>query len=136
MKTIRVQNPGGVDALEYIDADRPKAGAGEVLVRIEAIGVNFIDVYHRTGLYKLPIPFTPGSEAAGIVDEIGEGVTEFAKGDRVAYAMVRGAYTEYQSVPAAKLVHVPASIELRTAAARSEERRVGKECRSRWSPYH
>ncbi|HWW60010.1 MAG TPA: quinone oxidoreductase [Thermoanaerobaculia bacterium] len=117
MKAIRVQQPGGPEVLEYVDIPRPTPAAGEVLVRIEAIGVNFIDVYHRTGLYKLPIPFTPGSEAAGIVDEVGDGVTELAKGDRVAYAMVRGAYAEYHVAPADKLVRVPPSIELRTAAA-------------------
>ena len=117
MKTIRVSRNGGPEVLEYVDADTPKPGAGQALVRIEAIGVNFIDVYHRTGLYKLPMPFTPGSEAAGAVEEVGEGVSEVKKGDRVAYAMVPGAYAEYAAVPVAKLVPIPAGIDTRSAAA-------------------
>ena len=117
MFAIRVQSPGGPEALEYVEVPRPTPGTGEVLVRVEAIGVNYIDVYHRTGLYKLPLPFTPGSEAAGVVEEVGEGVTELAKGDRVAYAMVPGAYAEYTVVPAAKLVRVPDGLDARTAAA-------------------
>ena len=117
MKAIVVSSTGGPEVLQYVDVDSPRPGAGEVLVRVEAIGVNFIDVYHRTGLYKLPLPFTPGSEAAGVVEELGEGVTEFKRGDRVAYAMVPGAYRELTVVPAARLVAVPAGIDGRTAAA-------------------
>ena len=74
MKAIRVSQTGGREVLQYVDLATPKPAAGEALVRIEAIGVNFIDVYHRTGLYKMSLPFTPGSEAAGIVEEIGDGV--------------------------------------------------------------
>jgi len=117
MKAIRVSQTGGPEVLQYVDVETPKPGAGEALVRIEAIGVNFIDVYHRTGLYKMPLPFTPGSEAAGIVEEIGDGVDLVKKGDRVAYAMVRGAYAEYQIAPADKLVTLPDSIDAKTAAA-------------------
>src|SRR5437763_4902818 len=84
MKAIRVSRTGGPEVLEYVEVERPKPARGEALVRIEAIGVNFIDVYHRTGLYALPLPLTPGSEAAGVVEEVGSGVTELKAGDRVA----------------------------------------------------
>ncbi len=117
MHAIRVSSTGGPEVLQYLEVDRPRPGEGQVLVRIEAIGINYIDVYHRTGLYKLALPFTPGAEAAGVVEEIGPGVSEVKKGDRVASAMVPGAYAEYAAVPAAKLVSVPASIDTRTAAA-------------------
>ncbi len=117
MKAIRVSQTGGCDVLQYVEVDDPKPGPGEALVRIEAIGVNFIDVYHRTGLYKMPLPLTPGSEAAGIVDAIGDGVDSVKEGDRVAYAMVRGAYAEYAVVPADKLVPLPDAIDAKTAAA-------------------
>jgi NADPH2:quinone reductase len=117
MKAIRVSQTGGREVLQYVDLATPTPGAGEALVRIEAIGVNFIDVYHRTGLYKLPLPFTPGSEAAGVVEEIGDGVDSVKRGDRVAYAMVRGAYAEYAVAPADKLVPLPEAIDAKTAAA-------------------
>ena len=114
---IRVSKTGGAEVLEFVEVEQPAPAAGQVLVRVEAIGVNFIDVYHRTGLYPLPLPMTPGSEAAGTVDAVGSGVTEFKKGDRVAYAMVRGAYAEFAVVPADKLVPIPKSIDTRIAAA-------------------
>ena len=114
MRAIQVKKHGGTEVLEYVEVDRPKPKEGEVLVRLEAIGVNFIDVYHRTGLYKLDPPFTPGSEGAGIVEEAAGG---FEKGDRVAYAMARGAYAEFQAVPASMLVRVPEGVDARTAAA-------------------
>ena len=114
---IRVETTGGPDVLEYVAVEPPRAGAGEALVRIEAIGVNYIDVYHRTGLYPLATPFTPGSEAAGVVAEVGSGVEGFRPGDRVAYAMVPGAYAEYAAVPVVKLVRLPPDIDTRTAAA-------------------
>src|SRR3954462_11164730 len=117
MKGIRISEPWGREVLQYVDIATPTPGAGEALVRIEAIGVNFIDVYHRTGLYKMPLPFTPGSETAGIVEAIGDGVDSVKKGDRVAYAMVRGAYAEYAIAPADKLVPLPDSIDAKTAAA-------------------
>ncbi len=116
MKAIRVSQPGGPEAMEYVDIDPPKAGPGEALVRIEAIGVNYIDVYHRTGLYPLPTPFTPGSEAAGVVEEIGADVAEIKVGDRVVYSHV-GSYAEQAVVPAAKLVPLPDGLDSRTAAA-------------------
>jgi NADPH2:quinone reductase len=117
MKAIRVRQTGGPEALEYVDVETPSAGRGQALVRIEAIGVNFIDVYHRTGLYKLPLPFIPGSEAAGVVERVGEGVTRVRAGDRVAYAMVPGAYAEYAAVPEEKLFVLGYGIDAKTAAA-------------------
>lgn len=108
MKAIQVRANGGPEVLEYVDVPKPEPRVGEVLVRAEAIGVNYIDVYHRSGLYKLPLPFIPGSEAAGVVEETGE---------RVAWAMVPGAYAEYAAVSAEKLVPLPQSIDARTAAA-------------------
>jgi NADPH2:quinone reductase len=117
MKAIRVSRTGGPEVLEHVDVDRPAPAAGQSLVRVEAIGVNFIDVYHRTGLYKLALPFTPGSEAAGVVEAVGEGVTRVRRGDRVGYAMVPGAYAEYAVVPQEKLVVLPDGIDGKTAAA-------------------
>lgn len=108
MKAIQVHAPGSPEVLQYVDVPAPTPREHEVLVRIEAIGVNFIDVYHRTGLYPLPLPFIPGSEAAGVIEETGE---------RVAWAMVPGAYAEYAAVPREKLVPLPAAIDAHTAAA-------------------
>src|SRR6266581_3834645 len=117
MKAIRVSQTGGTEVLQYVDIATPKPAPGEALVRLEAIGVNFIDVYHRTGLYKLPLPATPGSEGAGVVEAIGPDVAVVKKGDRVAYAMARGAYAEYAIVAAEMLVPIPNGIEFKTAAA-------------------
>ncbi|MBK6796108.1 MAG: quinone oxidoreductase [Acidobacteria bacterium] len=117
MKAIVVERCGGPEALVYKDAVKPVPGAGEALVKLEAIGLNFIDVYHRTGLYPMALPFIPGMEAAGVVDAIGEGVTGLAVGDRVAYAMHPGSYAEYASVAAWKLVTVPDGVDSRQAAA-------------------
>jgi NADPH2:quinone reductase len=117
MDAIQVTETGGPERLEFRDIPRPEPGAGQVLVRIEAIGVNFMDVYHRTGSYPLPLPFVPGAEAAGVVESVGEGVDEFKPGDRVAYAMVMGAYAELAAVPVDKLVPLPAGVDARTAAA-------------------
>ncbi|HUQ33752.1 MAG TPA: quinone oxidoreductase [Pyrinomonadaceae bacterium] len=117
MKAIRVESYGGPESLVYTEVDKPVPGRDEALVRIEAVGVNFIDVYHRTGLYPLPLPFTPGSEAAGTVEALGSDVTDIAVGDRVAYAMALGSYAEYASVPAARLVKMPEGIDARSAAA-------------------
>src|SRR5579872_5421819 len=117
MHAIHVKQTGGPETLQYVEVEKPKPKRDEVLVRLEAIGVNFIDVYHRTGLYKLPLPFTPGSEGAGVVDEVGEGVRECKKGDRVAWAMSPGSYADYAIVAAAKLVPIPEGVDVRTAAA-------------------
>ena len=117
MKAIRVHDFGGPEVLKYEEIPVPEPKAGEARVKIQAIGLNFIDVYHRTGLYPLNRPFTLGMEAAGVVDSIGDGVSEVQTGDRVAYAMVPGSYAEYAAVPAARLVPVPADVEAKTAAA-------------------
>jgi NADPH2:quinone reductase len=117
MKAIRVEEYGGADKLLYVDVEQPALKAGEALVRVEASGVNYIDIYHRTGLYPLPLPFTPGSEAAGTVEAVGAGVSEIRVGDRVAYASALGSYAEYATVPAARLVKVPDGLDTQTAAA-------------------
>lgn len=117
MKAIRIQSTGGQEVLKYEDVIEPRPGPGQVLVKLHAIGVNFIDVYHRTGLYKLPLPFTPGMEGAGVVESVGAGVTEVQPGDRVAYAMTVGAYAELAVVPSRQLVKIPASLDFSSAAA-------------------
>ncbi|HWQ56763.1 MAG TPA: quinone oxidoreductase [Bryobacteraceae bacterium] len=117
MKAIQVKETGGPEKMQLVEVPRPSPGPGEALVRIAATGVNFIDVYFRTGLYKSPLPVALGSEASGTVEETGPGVTEVAPGDRVAYAMVRGSYAEYAVVPARQLVKLPEGIEFQTAAA-------------------
>src|ERR1035441_6676642 len=117
MKSIQVNVPGGPENLQLIDVPTPRPGPGQALVRIAASGVNFIDIYFRTGLYKADLPIAIGSEAAGTVEAVGEGVTEVAPGDRVAYAMARGSYAEYAVVPVAQLVKIPEGVDLRQAAA-------------------
>ena len=117
MKAIRVHKYGGPEVLTLEEVPIPEPKAGEARVKIEAIGVNYVDIYQRTGLYPVQTPFTLGQEAAGIVDAIGEGVTEAKKGDRVAYANVLGSYAEYAVVPAWRLVSVPSKIDAKTAAA-------------------
>jgi NADPH2:quinone reductase len=117
MHAIVVKQHGGHEALEYVEIETPKPKDGEALVRLEYIGVNFIDVYHRTGHYKLPLPLIPGSEGAGVVEEVGPRVTVVKKGDRVAYAMARGAYAEYAVVTAEMLVPIPDDVDFKTAAA-------------------
>ncbi len=118
MKAIRVHAPGGPEVLQYEDAPDPVPAEGQALVRIEAIGVNFIDVYHRTGLYKVASsPFIPGQEAAGMVEALGSGVSGLAVGDRVAWAGVMGAYAEKAAVPADRLVTLPDGVSARDGAA-------------------
>jgi len=117
MKAIVVENCGGPEVLAYRDADKPTPRPGEALVKLEAIGLNFIDVYHRTGLYPLPRPFIPGMEAAGTVESVGEGVADVKPGDRVAYAMQPGAYADYATVQAWRLVSVPEGVSSEQAAA-------------------
>ncbi len=116
MKQIQVPEPGGPDSMVLAEVPIPTPGPGQALVKIAASGVNFIDIYFRTGLYKADRPITIGSEAAGVVDRVGPGVTDVAPGDRVAYVMARGSYAEYAVVPAAQLVKVPADIDFVTAA--------------------
>ncbi len=117
VKAILVRAVGGPDALSLEDVPEPAPQPGEALVRVKAAGVNFIDVYHRTGLYPMPIPFTPGMEAAGTVEAVGKDVTEVKPGDRVAYAMTAGAYAELAVVPSWRLVPVPDGVSLDQAAA-------------------
>ena len=116
MRAIRIHNHGGLEVLVYEDVPVPEPKAGEARVKIEASGVNFIDIYHRIGLYPMNRPCILGSEAAGIVDAVGEGVSEVKQGDRVAYAMIPGSYAEYAVVPAVKLVPVPDDIDAKSAA--------------------
>jgi NADPH2:quinone reductase len=117
-KAIVLNRTGGPEVLEYADVDLPPPSAGEVQIRHAAIGLNFIDVYFRTGLYKAPhMPFVPGKEAAGTVTAIGPGVDDFKLGDRVAYAGSDGAYSVERNIETKHLVKVPDGIPLETAAA-------------------
>ncbi len=119
MKTsgIRQHRHGGPEELRWEEYDLPPLGQGQVVLRHTAIGLNFIDVYQRTGLYPQTMPFTPGSEGAGVVEEVGPGVTGLAVGDRVAYAGVLGAYAERRVIAADRLVKLPDAIADQTAAA-------------------
>ena len=117
MKKIVVEQPGGSEQMKIVDAPVPEPGPKEALVAIAFSGVNFIDVYFRTGLYKADPPITLGSEASGTVEKVGSEVTDVAPGDRVVYTMVRGSYAEYAVVPVAQLVKVPDRVDLATAAA-------------------
>src|SRR5436189_5787586 len=117
MKAIRVHTPGGPEALRYEEIERPAPGPGQVLVKVEAAGVNFIDVYQRTGQYKVPGPFTLGQEAAGTVAAVGPGVAEPNVGDRVAYTSILGAYAEYAVVPADRVVVLPDGVSTKQGAA-------------------
>jgi NADPH:quinone reductase and related Zn-dependent oxidoreductases len=117
MRAIVVSTPGDASALEYTEIPDPAPGPGEVLIDVAASGVNFIDVYHRIGRYKLPLPFVPGSEGAGTVAAVGPEVTGVRAGDRVAWVNVPGTYAERAVVPAGRLVPVPDDVSLETAAA-------------------
>jgi len=117
MKAVFVTEFGGVEKLRYEDLPMPVAGDGQALVKIHAIGVNFIDIYYRTGLYPAPPPVVLGMEAAGVVERTAPGVKEVKVGDRVAWAMHRGAYAEYAAVPAWLLVPIPAELDFQSAAA-------------------
>jgi NADPH2:quinone reductase len=117
MRAVVVRRTGGPEQLVVEDVPEPEPGPGEIRIRVEAAGVNFIDVYHRTGRMTLPLPFTPGMEAAGIVDAVGPQVDGVAIGDRVAHPFRAGAYAELQVVAADRVVHVPEAVPLRIAAA-------------------
>ncbi|HTC84454.1 MAG TPA: quinone oxidoreductase [Rhizomicrobium sp.] len=118
IKAIRFEKTGGTDVLQYVDYDLPPPAKGQVRVRHTAIGVNFIDTYHRTGLYALPLPSGLGSEAAGVVAALGEGVTGFKLGDRVGYCSgAIGSYAQANNVPVEKLVRLPDSVSDDVAAA-------------------
>jgi len=117
MKAIRVHQAGGPEVLEFEDIPVPEPSSGEVLVELQASGVNFIDTYHRQGLYKLNLPFVPGMEGAGVVRAVASDVTTFKPGDRVAYALSIGSYAEQVAVPASKLVRLPAELDFTAGAA-------------------
>lgn len=118
-KAIVISQTGGPEVLRWVDYDPGQPGPGEVRLRHEAVGLNFIDVYHRTGLYPLPsLPAVPGMEGSGTVEAVGDGVTEVAAGDRVAYAgLPPGAYAQVRRIPADRLVKLPESITSHQAAA-------------------
>ena len=117
MRAVRIHEYGGPEALRYEEAPLPEPGPGQARVKIEAAGVNFIDIYHRSGQYPGQFPITPGMEGAGLVDAVGPGVTEVKVGERVAYAMQQGAYAEYAVVPAWRLAPIPDNVDIRSAAA-------------------
>ncbi|MEQ1574364.1 MAG: quinone oxidoreductase [Vicinamibacterales bacterium] len=117
MRVIQVREPGGPEKMVLVEAPEPVPGPGQALVKLVVAGVNFIDVYFRTGAYKAEVPFTLGSEGAGTVESVGPGVTDVAPGDRVAYAMVRGSYAEYAVVPVGSLVKIPSGLDFSAAAA-------------------
>jgi len=117
MKTIQICETGGPEVLELVELPIPQPGPGQVLIRVEAVGVNFIEIYFRKGVYKAALPLTPGSEAAGSIEKLGPGVTGFAEGDAVASVGVLGSYAEYALVPAAQLVKVPEGLVPEQAAA-------------------
>lgn len=114
---IVAQQPGGPEVLDFAEIDRPVPGPGQLLIKVAAAGVNFIDTYQRGGMYKVPFPFTPGSEAAGTVEEVGEGVEDFAVGSRVATAEGSKCYAGYTVLDAAKALPVPDGVDDLTAAA-------------------
>lgn len=117
MQAVLVEQPGGPEVLRLVDVPVPTPGSGHVLIRVEAAGVNFIDVYHRKGLYKQPLPLILGREAGGTVEALGPDVTTFRPGDRVASESVLGAYAEYALVPAERLVPLPERVSTRLGAA-------------------
>src|SRR5271165_2961779 len=117
MKAIQIQQTGGPEVLQLVELPIPAPGPGQVLIRVEAIGVNFIEIYFRKGQYKATLPLVPGSEAAGTIEECGPNVNGFRPGDAVASVGVLGSYAEYALVPVAQLVKVPASVTPEQAAA-------------------
>jgi NADPH2:quinone reductase len=117
MKAIQVTKNGGPEVLTYADVPTPQPGPSEALVKLDATGVNFIDIYFRTGLYKADPPFIPGQEGAGVVEEVGAQVTSVKPGDRVAYTGIRGTYAQYHAVASDKLVKVPDGVDTKLAAA-------------------
>jgi len=117
VKAIRVHETGGPEVMRLEELPTPNPGQGQALVKVEAIGVNFVDIYNRSGLYKNPLPFTPGSEGAGTVEGVGPGVTEVKVGDRVGWAQVGGSYATHVVAPAQKLILIPEGVNSRDAAA-------------------
>ena len=117
MKAIRVHTQGGPEVMKLEEIAEPTAGAGQAVVKIEAAGLNFVDVYFRSGMYKAPLPLTPGLEAAGTVTAVGPGVTDLKPGDRVAYTGVSGSYAQVNVCPADRLVKLPDKLTFRDGAA-------------------
>lgn len=117
MRAIQAMRAGGPDVLELVEVPEPSPGPGEVVVKATAAGINFIDTYRRSGMYPMPFPHVPGSEGAGTVTGVGEGVSDLAVGDTVAWADAPGSYAEFVRVPAARALKVPAGVDLDVAAA-------------------
>jgi NADPH2:quinone reductase len=117
MKAIRIHEFGGPEVLRYEDAALPELAPGQARIKIAAIGLNYIDTYHRTGLYPVALPFIPGMEAAGVVEAVAPDVTLVKPGDRVAYCLTLGAYADYAVVPADKLVPLPSQLSFELGAA-------------------
>src|SRR5215468_1227268 len=117
MKAIRVNAPGGPEVLRYEDVAEPSPKAGEAVVKVDAAGINYIDVYQRSGQYKLALPLTLGLEAGGTVTAVGANVAEVKAGDKVAYTGVPGAYAQYAVVPAARLVTLPSGVSTKQGGA-------------------
>jgi NADPH2:quinone reductase len=117
MKAIVYQEYGGPEVLEYVERPLPAPGPGQALVKVAAAGVNFIDIYQRAGWYKIPLPAIPGNEGAGVVEAVGEGVTEAVPGDRVAFMGAAGCYAEFALVPADRLAPLPAALSFEQGAA-------------------
>ena len=117
MKAVQIYTYGDASQLSYEDVPLPKPGAGQVLVKIQATGLNFVEIYRRKGLYKVELPFRPGAEFAGFVEAIGEGVTGFEIGERVATARGSGGYAEFGIAPTSQLVSIPPDISFEQAAA-------------------
>lgn len=117
MKAIRVHTPGGPEVMKLEEVPEPKAGPGQAVVKLEAAGLNYIDVYFRTGMYKAPLPLTPGLEGAGTVTQVGDGVKDLKPGDRVAYTGIPGSYAQMNVCPADRLVKLPDKLSFRDGAA-------------------
>jgi NADPH2:quinone reductase len=117
MRAIQIQETGGPEVLKLVELPIPLPGAGQVLIRVQAVGINFIDIYYRKGVYKSALPLIPGSEAAGTVEKLGPGVEGFAIGELVASVSVLGSYAEYALAPASQLVRVPVGLSPEQAAA-------------------
>lgn len=117
MYAVQIHETGSPDVLRYEQVDTPTPGAGQVRVELRAIGINFIDTYHRTGLYKLPLPAILGREGAGVVDAVGDGVTDVRVDERVAFVLDAPSYAEYAIVPAQRVVRVPDAVSFEDAAA-------------------